>query len=151
LGAAVDPRGESSDFYGGQRAFVGEMAVVRVGKPRWHDFLGDGHFHHGSPGAGVFVGQHGKRGCFAGAMAGLTVLLQDGSDVFGEGGRGIAWLLGVGRNGETKRESQDQWQERLDGAMGRWHSFVKPPQVLVRRRIAQFRTNAKHCCVLACK
>ena len=86
--SGVDPGGEGTDFLRLEGIVVGELAVVRIGEPGRH-FAREHRFFDGlGPGAGLLVGEQGKRRGFAGTVTDLAAVLQDGRHVFREG-----WVL----------------------------------------------------------
>ncbi len=86
-GAVVGPLDERRDIFLRERAIVGEVAVLRIGEPRRHNFLAYDALDARRHGFHLIVGDQRKRAAFAGAVAGLAIFLEDRRDVFGEGGR----------------------------------------------------------------
>ena len=101
--ARIDPRDDSVDLFLRQAAVVREIAMFRVRKPGRHlasdNFFAD----RFGPGAHLFEThkRHGRD--FAGAMTGLTVLLNDRRNVFvvRDGGRLVD-------RGDSRAENQKQ-------------------------------------------
>ena len=83
--SGVDPGGEGIDFLRLQGIVVGELAVVRIGEPGRHFAREHGLFDGLGPGAGLLVGEQGKRRGLTGTVADLAAVLQDGRDVLREG------------------------------------------------------------------
>src|SRR6266481_805704 len=86
------------------------MSVLGVGKPRWHNFLGDHHLDHGSPRPRLLISEHGERRRLAGPMAGLAVFPQDRRYVLGKGRRRIIRLLPRRVSGATQHTCQQNEQ-----------------------------------------
>ena len=101
-GRGLRPVGDGGDFLIGERGVVGEVAVVWIGEPRGHHF----HFYFVGDllGPGFGFGVRGQRhgGNFAGAVAGLAVVLEDGEDIFVEGGRGFFGRVGDRHTGHDE-------------------------------------------------
>ncbi len=83
--SGVDPGGEGIDFLRLQGMVVGEFTVVRIGEPGRHFAREHGFFDGLGPGAGLLVGEQGKRRGLTGTVTVLAAILQDGRDVFREG------------------------------------------------------------------
>src|SRR6266403_5371405 len=86
------------------------MSELGVGKPRWHNFLGDHHLDHESPRSRLLISEHGERRCLARAMAGLAMLLQDRRHVLGKRRRRIIRLLSKRVSGATHHTRQQNEQ-----------------------------------------
>ena len=84
--AGIGPRRERVDLAIDEPALVGQVRVAGIGEPGRHLLRDHGGLDRARPRSGLLVGDERHRGDFAGAMAGLTVRLQDGQDVLVERG-----------------------------------------------------------------
>lgn len=128
--ASISPSGESCDLLRGERWIVGKMAAAWIGKPRRHDAAGDVEFDlfGEAPGLRVRDKRHGRD--FAGAVAGLAMLLEDGENVFIERGRRSGRRHGgvLTRKGYSWAEHDEDCEKSRAGCWcfeGREHSERK--------------------------
>ncbi len=122
-GLRIGPGNEGGNFLWRERGIVREMADGGIGKPRRHFAFGGGIGDGAGERAGLGVGHQLHRADFAGAVAALAMLLEDGQDVAIERGRsnqglrwlgrrlrrGLIFLLLRGAGGREQQE-QDRWQ-----------------------------------------
>ena len=80
-GAGSDPGVDGRDVGGAEAGIVQELAYIRIGVPGRHLALHDSLTNRAGPGTSVFIGHQRHGSDVVGAMAGDTVLVQDGSYV----------------------------------------------------------------------
>src|ERR1700680_473460 len=116
------------------------MSVLRVGKPRRHNFFCDHHLDHGSPRPCFLIREHGERCCFARPMAGLAVLLQNRRYVLGKRRRRIVRFLCT-RTAHATKPKHKQNPETFNGATCYFHfsspSTIAMYNVAVDRKILE--------------
>src|ERR1019366_2391239 len=98
-----------------QPAVVGKMAYLGIGKPWRHLLADNGGLDGLGPRAGLCVGQERHRGNLAGPMALLTIVLENGKNVFVER-HGVTGSHSCGAH-ETTRQCNTK------------HTHKTPPQL----------------------
>jgi hypothetical protein len=106
---AIDPCGNRGDLGLPERSIVVEMAVLRIGEPRWHRFRDDSLLDCLRPRPSLFVREHRERTDLTGPMAALAILLEHGQHIFVEGD-GCRILTGRGRWCPQEGTRQDEQQ-----------------------------------------